>query len=71
MFVTGLKAADCKSMPAEFIAIPFLAPGRFPAPVPHALAFVERNRLYVAMTRARQRLWLLEDARHPIQAFEA
>lgn len=66
-----LSIEQAKGQEFEAVAIPFLAPGRFPAPVPHALAFVERNRLYVAMTRARQRLWLLEDARHPIQAFEA
>jgi ATP-dependent exoDNAse (exonuclease V) alpha subunit len=46
-----------------------MQPGRFPATAPHAQAFLERNRLYVAMTRARKRLWLLEHAERRVQPF--
>lgn len=52
------------------VALPFLEPGRFPAPAPKDTAFLERNRLYVAMTRAKHRLWLLENAARPIQPFD-
>lgn len=51
------------------VALPFLEPGRFPAPAPKATAFLERNRLYVAMTRAKNQLWLLENASRPVPAF--
>ena len=47
-----------------------LEPGRFPAPAPKATAFLERNRLYVAMTRAKQRLWLMENAARRVQPFD-
>lgn len=62
-----LSIEQAKGQEFEAVALPFLSPGRFPAPCPHATAFLERNRLYVAMTRAQQRLWLLESAQHPIQ----
>jgi superfamily I DNA/RNA helicase len=40
--------------------------GRFPGPASHAEAYRERNMLYVAMTRARTALWLLESAARPV-----
>lgn len=61
---------EAKGKEYEYVALPFMAPGRFPAPAPHALAFLERNRLYVAMTRARKRLWLLEHADRRVQPFD-
>lgn len=66
-----LSIEEAKGQEFDCVALPFLEPGRFPAPAPKALAFLERNRLYVAMTRAKQRLWLLEHAHHPIAAFDA
>ena len=66
-----LSVAQAKGQEFEAVALPFLSPGRFPATAPHALAFLERNRLYVAMTRARQRLWLMESATHPIARAKA
>ncbi|WP_373765189.1 ATP-binding domain-containing protein, partial [Delftia acidovorans] len=60
---------EAKGKEYEHVALPFMEPGRFPASAPHALAFLERNRLYVAMTRARKRLWLLEHAERRVQPF--
>lgn len=65
-----LSIEQAKGQEFACVALPFLEPGRFPAPAPKATAFLERNRLYVAMTRARQRLWLLESAAHPVQPFD-
>jgi DNA helicase II / ATP-dependent DNA helicase PcrA len=65
-----LSIEQAKGQEFECVAVPFLEPGRFPAPAPKATAFLERNRLYVAMTRAKHRLWLLENAAHPIQGFK-
>lgn len=49
-----------------FVAVPFVARGRFPAPASREQAYRERNMLYVAMTRARSALWLLEGGQRPI-----
>jgi len=65
-----LSIEQAKGQEFECVALPFLEPGRFPAPAPREIAFLERNRLYVAMTRAKHRLWLLEHATHCIQAFD-
>lgn len=50
----------------KYVAVPFVERGRFPANVAREKAYLERNSLYVAMTRAKSRLWLLESARHPV-----
>jgi hypothetical protein len=60
---------EAKGKEYDHVALPFMQPGRFPATAPHAQAFLERNRLYVAMTRARKRLWLLEHAERRVQPF--
>jgi len=65
-----LSIEQAKGQEFEYVALPFLEPGRFPAPAPKEIAFLERNRLYVAMTRAKHRLWLLENAARPVQAFD-
>lgn len=65
-----LSIEQAKGQEFECVALPFLEPGRFPAPAPKETAFLERNRLYVAMTRAKHRLWLMEHATHPIQNFD-
>lgn len=57
-----LSIEQSKGQEFDYVALPFLESGRFPAPAPKATAFLERNRLYVAMTRAKQRLWLMESA---------
>lgn len=55
-----LSIEQAKGQEFDCVALPFLEPGRFPAPAPKEIAFLERNRLYVAMTRAKHKLWLLE-----------
>lgn len=60
---------EAKGKEYDHVALPFMEPGRFPATAPHALAFLERNRLYVAMTRARKKLWLLEHVQRRVQPF--
>lgn len=55
-----LSIDACKGREFMFVAVPFVERGRFPGPVPHEEAYRERNMLYVAMTRARAALWLLE-----------
>ena len=57
-----LSIEQAKGQEFDHVALPFLEPGRFPAPAPQDSAFLERNRLYVAMTRARHKLWLLQKA---------
>ena len=66
-----LSIEQAKGQEFDYVALPFLEPGRFPAPAEKTTAFLERNRLYVAMTRARQRLWLMENALRPVQPFDA
>lgn len=65
-----LSIEQAKGQEFDYVALPFLKPGRFPAPAAKATAFLERNRLYVAMTRAKRKLWLLEHAEHRISAFD-
>lgn len=60
-----LSIEQAKGQEFEYVALPFLQPGRFPATAPKETAFLERNRLYVAMTRARHKLWLLTHCSHP------
>jgi superfamily I DNA/RNA helicase len=50
-----------------FVAVPFVERGRFPGPSRHEEAYRERNMLYVAMTRARAALWLLEGRAKPVR----
>ncbi len=66
-----LSIEQAKGQEFDYVALPFLKPRRFPAPAAKATAFLERNRLYVAMTRAKRKLWLLEHAEHRISAFDA
>jgi len=56
----------CKGREFTFVAVPFVERGRFPSTVTHNEAYRERNMLYVAMTRARTALWLLESAARPV-----
>ena len=50
----------------ENVAVPFVERGRFPRSVARHDAYRERNMLYVAMTRASKRLWLLESDKRPV-----
>ncbi len=61
---------EAKGKEYDYVALPFMEPGRFPATAPHAKAFLERNRLYVAMTRAKKRLWLLEHSQRRVQPWK-
>ncbi len=61
-----LSVEACKGREFMFVAVPFVERGRFPGPASHAEAYRERNMLYVAMTRARTALWLLESAARPV-----
>lgn len=56
----------CKGREFTFVAVPFVERGRFPGSASHGEAYRERNMLYVAMTRARTALWLLESAARPV-----
>lgn len=62
-----IDIAHAKGHEFDAVALPFLEPGRFPAPCAYEQKFVERNRLYVAMTRAKRQLWLIESAQRPLQ----
>ncbi|MDD0839522.1 AAA family ATPase [Curvibacter sp. HBC61] len=61
-----LSINACKGREFTFVAVPFVERGRFPGPSSHQEAYLERNRLYVAMTRARAALWVLESATRPV-----
>lgn len=61
-----LSVEACKGREFMFVAVPFVERGRFPGPAAQAEAYRERNMLYVAMTRARTALWLLESAARPV-----
>lgn len=61
-----LSVEACKGREFMFVAVPFVERGRFPGSASHAEAYRERNMLYVAMTRARTALWLLESAGRPV-----
>lgn len=50
----------------DHVAVPLVERGRFPRSAAAQEAYRERNRLYVAMTRARHRLWLLEGEKRPV-----
>ena len=64
--LTLLTVERCKGHEYENVVVPFVERGRFPGSATPQEAYRERNMLYVAMTRARQCLWLLESARRPI-----
>ncbi len=61
-----LSVDACKGREFTFVAVPFVERGRFPGPASHQEAYRERNMLYVATTRARTALWLLESAAKPV-----
>lgn len=50
----------------ENVAVPLVARGRFPRSTSQDDPHRERNLLYVALTRASHRLWLLESAKRPV-----
>lgn len=50
----------------ENVVVPLVARGRFPRSTSREDPHRERNMLYVAMTRASHRLWLLESAKRPV-----
>ncbi|CAN7536299.1 UvrD-helicase domain-containing protein [Acidovorax sp. LjRoot194] len=61
-----LTVEACKGREFTFVAVPFVERGRFPGPAPQQEAYRERNMLYVATTRARAALWVLESAAKPV-----
>lgn len=61
-----LSVEACKGREFTFVAVPFVERGRFPGPASHQEAYRERNMLYVATTRARAALWVLESAAKPV-----
>lgn len=61
-----MSVEACKGREFTFVAVPFVERGRFPAPALRDEAYRERNMLYVAMTRARSALWLLEGTKRPV-----
>lgn len=61
-----LTVERCKGHEYENVAVPLVERGRFPRSVARPDAYRERNMLYVAMTRASKRLWLLEGPRRPV-----
>lgn len=61
-----MSVEACKGREFTFVAVPFVERGRFPGSASHQEAYRERNMLYVALTRARTALWLLESAARPV-----
>lgn len=61
-----LTVERCKGHEYDNVAVPLVERGRFPRSVARQDAYRERNMLYVAMTRASKRLWLLEGERRPV-----
>ena len=61
-----LTVERCKGHEYEYVAVPLVERGRFPRSAAAQEAYRERNMLYVAMTRASQRLWLLEGETRPV-----
>lgn len=61
-----LTVERCKGHEYDDVAVPLVERGRFPRSVARHDAYRERNMLYVAMTRARKRLWLLEGSQRPV-----
>ena len=60
-----LTVERCKGHEYDYVAVPLVERGRFPRSAAAQEAYRERNMLYVAMTRASQRLWLLEGEKRP------
>lgn len=61
-----LSVEECKGHEYDFVAVPFVERGRFPrSAAPHE-AYLERNRLYVAMSRARKCLWVVQSKDRPV-----
>ena len=56
----------CKGHEYDYVAVPWVERGRFPRSAAKHDAYRERNMLYVAMTRASKRLWLLESGKRPV-----
>ncbi|RQO83148.1 UvrD-helicase domain-containing protein [Acidovorax sp. FJL06] len=61
-----MSVEACKGREFTFVAVPFVERGRFPGAASHQESYRERNMLYVALTRARTALWLLESAARPV-----
>lgn len=61
-----LTVERCKGHEYDDVAVPLVERGRFPRSAAPQEAYRERNMLYVAMTRARKRLWLLEGRQRPV-----
>ena len=61
-----LTVERCKGHEYEYVAVPLVERGRFPRAAAPQEAYRERNMLYVALTRATQRLWLLEGRQRPV-----
>lgn len=61
-----LTVERCKGKEYDHVAVPWVERGRFPRSAATAEAYRERNMLYVAMTRARKQLWVLESAQRPV-----
>lgn len=61
-----LTVERCKGHEYEYVAVPLVERGRFPRSAARQDAYRERNMLYVAMTRASKRLWLLEGSQRPV-----
>lgn len=61
-----LTVERCKGHEYDHVAVPFVERGRFPRSVARHDAYRERNMLYVATTRARKHLWLLESDKRPV-----
>ncbi len=61
-----LTVERCKGHEYENVAVPLVERGRFPRAAAPQEAYRERNMLYVALTRATKRLWLLEGSERPV-----
>ncbi|WP_244265901.1 UvrD-helicase domain-containing protein [Acidovorax radicis] len=61
-----LTVERCKGHEYDYVAVPLVERGRFPRSAARQDAYRERNMLYVAMTRASKRLWLLEGSQRPV-----
>ena len=61
-----LTVEECKGHEYDFVAVPFVERGRFPRSAAQHEAYLERNKLYVAMTRARKCLWVIESSERPV-----
>lgn len=61
-----LTVERCKGHEYDHVAVPWVERGRFPRSAALQEAYRERNMLYVAMTRARKQLWMLESTHRPV-----